>query len=200
MNFFRLVFPALMIAALTAPAAAEPAKEVELRVKSTVDRVLEILRDKALGKKDRRTKVLAEVEPLLDLKLMAKLTLGKEQWGKLDEKERGEFTDLFVEQLKNSYFEKIDLYTDETVKYGKVEALKGGKYTLMTHIITKDAPVEMIYKTYNVDGAWRVYDLEIEGISIVKSYGAQYADVLRNGTVTDLLASMKAKLAAPKRS
>lgn len=178
---------------LAAPARADEKKAVEERVKTTVDNVLAILQTKGLDKEARRKKVTDEVEPLLDLKLMAKLALGKDHWPKLDAKQRGEYTDLFVQQLKASYFEKIDLYTDEKVKFGRAEEAKGGKYTLKTHIITKDQPVEMVYKLYKDGAAWKVYDLEIEGVSIVKSYGSQYDEVLRDGTVADLLKKMREK-------
>lgn len=177
---------------LALPAAANDKKEVETLIRGTVDKVLALLADKKLAREERRTKVLKTVETILDFELMAKLSLGKKHWGKFDAKQRQTFTGLFVEQLKSSYFEKLDLYTDERVEFGEAAA-KGDKFQMRTHIITKDRPVEMLYRLYRKGASWRVYDVEIEGVSIVKSYGSQYDEVLRGGTVEELLDKMREK-------
>jgi len=190
----RTILAGLTVLGLALPAAAaDDAKEAAGVVRSVVDKVLVLLQDKKLARGPKRDRVLETVEPLLDLKLMAKLSLGRGHWAKLDEAQRKTFTDLFVEQLKASYFEKIDLYTDETVEFEDPRRVED-KVQVPTRIVTKDQPVRMLYKCYKAPAGWKVYDIDIEGVSIVKSYGSQYDAVLRDAGVEDLLTQMRRKV------
>lgn len=184
------------LAAPKAFASSEDAESAGRTLRTSVDGVLAVLRDKEMPGDRKRRKVMALVEPLFDLPLMAKLALGREHWPKLDPGQRKEFTDLFIEQLQASYYDKVDLVTNETVEYGKPSEEKG-KYQVATHVVSKDKRIKVVYKLYKAgrpQPSWRVYDVEIEGVSIVKSYGSQYGEVLRNGTVGDLLAKMREKV------
>jgi phospholipid transport system substrate-binding protein len=188
----------LLIVPLTLALAAPSAlvgdqKAVDALVRDTVDRVMAVLKTKELSHADKKDQVIKIVDPVIDMSLMAKLTLGRSRWPKLDEKQRKQFTDLFKEQLKASYFEKLDLLTDEKVEYGEpVE--KDKKFQMLTYILSKGQRIGMAYKVYKDKDAWKVYDLEIEGVSIVKSYGSQYDEFLRDNPFEALLKKMQQKI------
>ncbi|MEK7743548.1 MAG: ABC transporter substrate-binding protein [Elusimicrobiota bacterium] len=168
-------------------------KAVDALVRDTVERVMAVLKTKETAQADKKDQVIKIIDPIIDMSLMAKLTLGRNHWPKLDEKQRKEFTDLFKEQLKTSYFEKLDLLTDEKVEYNEpVE--KDKKFQMLTYILSKGQRVGMAYKLYKDKDAWKVYDLEIEGVSIVKSYGSQYEEFLRDNPFGALLKKMRQKI------
>jgi phospholipid transport system substrate-binding protein len=188
----KFAFVVAGLLTLSRPAAADDAKDVKASVTKTVNSVLEVLKVKDTPKDERRKKVIAIVEPVFDFKLMGKLTLGKDNWPKLDEAQRKEFGELFVKQIEDSYYEKIDLFTNETVDFEDPTPAKD-KFQMMTRINSKGTRYKLLYKLYKAGSEWKVYDLEIEGISLVRSYGMQYDQVLQKGTAKDLLAKMKEK-------
>lgn len=176
----------------TSGGAAEDLGAVKKTISEAVNQVLVVLKDKATDKKTKQEKVMAIVDPIFDFELTAKLALGRKHWPTFSQAEQKEFTDLFVKQLKDSYFEKVDLLTDEKVEFGAPEA-KGDKAYMNTFIVSKDQRYQMLYKLYFKGGQWQIYDVEIEGISVVKSYGSQYEQFLAGKAPKDLLARMKEK-------
>lgn len=180
-----------------APAADQ--KAVDAVVRDTVERVMAVLKAKDIPQADKKERVIKIVDPLIDMSLMAKLTLGRSHWPKLDERQRKQFTDLFKEQLKTSYFEKLDLLTDEKVEYNE-PAEKDKKFLMLTYILSKGQRIGMAYKLYKDKDAWKVYDLEIEGVSIVKSYGSQYEEFLRDNPFEALLKKMQQKIDDDKKA
>lgn len=190
MNAALLAF-SLTVPAAAADAAAADLKPVRTLVETSVDRVMKILKDKAIGREEKKTRVMDVGESLFDMGLMSKLVLGRQHWPKFDVPQQKEFTDLFVKQLQDSYFEKVDLLTDESVEFKDPVLQKDGKVQMLTHILSKNERYEMIYKLYKKGEAWRAYDVEIEGISLVKAYGAQYDEYLRKAGPADLLLKLR---------
>lgn len=205
-TFRNRAFPALwawglaaVLAGPLAPAArAADAEDVRAVIETTVNAALATLKDKSLDKEGRRKKVLDIVSPVFDFALVAKLTLGRVHWPKLDKGQQKEYTDLFVKMLQDSYIEKVDLLTDESVEFGVPAAAEKGKYEMMTEVLSKGDRHKMLYRLYKKGTAWMIYDVEIEGVSLLKSYSAQYDQFLQKNTVKDLLKRLREKsLAQP---
>lgn len=190
----KILMSAVLISSLSAPRAwaDEDVKKVQAKVEGAVNKILVILKDKSVEREEKRKKVMEIVDPLFDLPLTAKLVLGRTYWPKFDEKQRKRFTDLFVKQVQDSYFDKVDLLTEETVEFGKAEK-KNSKIHLPTNIVAKDKRYEMVYKLHGKGGDWAVYDVEIEGISVVKSYSSQYDQYLSRNSIESLLKKMNEK-------
>jgi phospholipid transport system substrate-binding protein len=131
----------------------------------------------------RITEIIA---PVFDYQIMARLSLGKKYWPELSQVERTAFSDLFITRLQESYLEKLDLYSDETVLY-EAPLVKGKKVHIPTTLISKDSRIEMLYKFYRSKLGWKIYDLEIGGVSVIQTYRSQFDGVLREGTIDDLL-------------
>lgn len=191
----KLILAGMAVCLLSGPVAAEKDKKaVDALIRKTGEEVLGVLRSKGLAKEAKKKKVLEIVEPLLDYELMAKLTLGRKHWPKLEEGKRKQFRALFKEELQRSYFNKVDLFTDETVEYGQPELIQDKKYRMASYIISKGQRIELVYKVYHNGKEWKIYDLELEGVSIVKSYGSQYGDFLQDKKFDALLEKMKEKI------
>ena len=95
-----------------------------------------------------------------------------------------------MERLKASYLEKLSLYSDEKIVY-KATIKVGKKIRIPTDLISKGSKISMLYKLYKAKNGWRIYDIEIQGVSIIRTYRSQFDQVLRKGTFNDLLLELE---------
>ncbi|MBW1840537.1 MAG: ABC transporter substrate-binding protein [Deltaproteobacteria bacterium] len=189
----RILYTLLCLLLMTQIVAADETSDVEAMLKAKVDAVLTVVQNKTLEQQDKN-KITAEiVEPMFDFPLMAKLALGKEHWSGISAEKQAEFTELFVKLLKDTYLEKLGTYTDETVTIRKASRV-GKRIHVPTELVSKNNRIFTLYKLYKSKDEWKIYDLEVEGISLIKSYRTQFDSELSTGTIDDLLREM----AAPK--
>jgi len=157
------------------------------------DAITLVLQNKDISEQAKADEIDRIIAPVFDLSLMAKLTLGEKYWPKLNEHQREEFTRLFVDKLKTSYRESISLYNNEVASFKPpVEARKGTIWIPM-ELVSDARKVELLYKLRKIDGHWKIYDVEIEGVSVLLAFRAQFDDILSRGTVDDLLARLAEK-------
>jgi phospholipid transport system substrate-binding protein len=153
--------------------------------------VITILKKKELDDKVKEEQTYKIVSPLFDFPLMAKLTLGRNNWPKLSPPQQEKFTRLFTQRLRSSYLEKVKLYTDEKALYKPIQQKKGTIIYVPMQLITKDSEIAILYKLRKADKYWKIYDVEIQGVSILLTYRSQFDDILRRGTVKDLLSQLE---------
>jgi phospholipid transport system substrate-binding protein len=187
-----IVLTATGLTAVTAQSAdnVDRTREVEVLLKAKLDAVLAVLGNAALSQPQKQARIMEIIEPVIDFPLMAKLTMGRQHWGKLSAVQQTEFVDLFVKRLKQSYLDKTALYSDQKVVYEKA-VQEGGKVYASMDIIAPDKTIVVLYKFYLSGESWKVYDVEVEGVSFIKSYMAQFDAILKNGTVDDLFAELR---------
>jgi phospholipid transport system substrate-binding protein len=157
---------------------------------TNIESALSTLQRKDLVQQEKNKQVTAIVEPLFDFNLMAKLALGRKYWPELSEKNREKFVDLFVARLKATYVDKLSLYTNERVIYGS-PVQNGRKIQIPTKVISKSKNYSMLYKLYKSPKGYKIYDIEIEGVSLISTYRSQFYDILRKGTIDDLLLKLE---------
>jgi len=167
-------------------------------IQTTVDSVLETIKDKSLSqpdkKQERREKISAAIKGRFHFKEMSKRSLAK-HWKAINGDERDEFVKIFSELLEASYISKIEAYTDEKVSYDKETIKSNGKYSVVkTRIITKSVEIPIDYKLISKNGEWWVYDVVIEGVSFISTYRSQYNRIIIKESFSKLLDSMKTKL------
>jgi phospholipid transport system substrate-binding protein len=176
-----------------ADAAARDTTAVETMLREKVDAALTLLRRSDQDLAGKKQAIVQIVEPLFDFPLMAKLVLGKKHWTSLSATERKRFETLFVERLKSSYIDKIDLYRDEEVTWRPAVAEGAGKVRIPSTIVSQDEEITTVYKLYrsrNPD-QWKIYDVEVQGVSIVTSYRSQFDQILTKGTKEDLFKELE---------
>ena len=164
--------------------------------------VVTVIRNKKLEQKLKGKIIDKIISPIFDTELMAKLALGRTHWPKLKAPQQKRFTELFAERLKSFYLEKTTLYKNEKVLF-KPAVQKKGIVQIPMVLISDGEETEILYKLYKIDETdgskmkqyWKIYDVEIEGISIIRSYQSQFDDILRRGSVDDLLSQMEKQLA-----
>ena len=182
----------LMLFFTSSTSLADEVKEIRAMTKEKVDIVINILKDKSLSKNEKKEGILETIDGLFDFSLMARLSLGKKHWKSLSKTKRKEFSELFVERLKLSYLEKLDLYTDEEVVVDEARLTKKKRVEVLTYLVTKDDKKEMIYKLYKTKKkGWMVYDVDVLGVSIVQTYRSQFSGVLKKETMEQLMERMR---------
>ena len=170
---------------------ADEAAEITKMAEEKVNNIITYLRDTSLEKETRNKQIIAEVNTMFDFQLMAQLSLGK-QWKKTKKRQRKEFVKVFVKRIQQSYLEKLDLYTDEEVIIGDAKQTKKKRAVLTTYLVSEDDKKEMIYKfRKHKKRGWLVYDVNILGVSFIQTYRSQFAGVLKNKTMDELIEDLK---------
>ena len=188
----KILIVLLMLCFTSSAPFANEVDEIRAMTKEKVDIVIKILKDKSLSKNEKKEGILETIDGLFDFSLMARLSLGKKHWKSLSKAKRNEFSELFVERLKLSYLEKLDLYTDEEVVVDEARMTKKNRVEVLTYLVTKDDKKEMIYKLYKTKKkGWMVYDVDVLGVSIVQTYRSQFSGVLKKETMEQLMERMR---------
>ena len=169
---------------------ADDKDAAERLIKTKLDEVISVLQKTDLSIEKKNNQINEIVTPMFDFQRMAMLTLGKKYWPGLSEEEKEKFTDLFVERMKDSYRGKLTLYTDERVIYEAAVQVKN-KISIQTYLISKDNKISILYKLFHPKGQWKIYDLEVQGVSVIQTYRSQYTQILQNGTIDDLLLKLE---------
>jgi len=187
-----LLFAALSLLILSQTVIADDKSAAEEILKSKLEVVLSVLQKKELEIEAKKKEIVEIVTPIFDFSLMAKLSLGRKFWPGLAKEEKERFTELFVKRLKESYLEKLSryTYTDEKIVYNAPIQVKK-KIHIPTKLISKDNKISMLYKLYKSKQNWKIYDIEIEGVSIITTYRSQFEQVLSKGTIDDLLKKLE---------
>ena len=171
---------------------ADEVSAIREMTKEKVDHVISTLKDNNLTKEEKKEGILQTIDGLFDFSLMARLSLGKKYWKKLSTEGRNEFTELFVERLKQSYLDKLDLYTDEEVVVDEAKLIKKKRVEVLTYLVSKDDKMEMTYKLYKTKkNTWMVYDVDVLGVSIVQTYRSQFSGVLKNESLEKLIKRLR---------
>ena len=186
----NLLVAAISLLLFYQSAAADDKSEVEKLLKNNLDTVLNVLQKKDLEQQDKNKEIVDIVTPMFDFELMARLSLGKTHWSGLSQDKKDKFTELFIKRLKTSYLKNFTLYTDEKVIYEPAVQVKDKIHT-PTFLISQDKKISILYKFYKAEQNWKVYDLEIQGVSIIRSYRSQFSSILDSGTVDDLLLKLE---------
>ena len=166
------------------------------QVKGATDQVLKILQDSALKSADktaeRRKQLRAVVDQVFDWQETGKRALAR-HWQSLKPEQRQEFSALFADLVERSYVGKIEAYSGEKVAYVG-DTIEGDQATVKTKLITKSGTeIPIDYRTQKEGDRWRVYDVLIEGVSLVGNYRTQFNKIIQQSGYDELAKKMKNK-------
>jgi phospholipid transport system substrate-binding protein len=165
------------------------------QLKQSVDQVIQILQDPKLKSEamaaERRAAIRKVANMIFDFTETAKRALGP-HWQNLSEKDREEFVGLFAELLEGAYVSKIEQYSGEPIRFIG-DRVEGDMATVRTRIVTKkgtEVPID--YRMLNRSNRWLVYDVHIEGVSLVGNYRTQFNKIIQTASYEELVKRMKA--------
>jgi phospholipid transport system substrate-binding protein len=199
MRIHRIALSMLLALLVTAGLAWAGAPTDQLR--GHVDQVVRLLDDPALKNKpaERHDRVRKVAEDIFDYTDTARRALGP-HWNARTPQEKEEFSRLFADLLDRSYISKIDLYQGEKVRWVG-ESITGDEALVKTQIATKSGQsVPVDYRLHDRDGRWLVYDVTIEGVSLVSNYRTQFNKVVQTESYQALVDKLRARAATPAAS
>jgi len=166
-------------------------------VKADVDKVLDVLRDPSLksesAKKVKKDKIRAISREMFDFTELSKRTLAQ-NWSKFNPGQQKEFVDLYTSVLEDAYANKIISYTDEKIVFNKEVALTEKTVEVQSTVLRKEGDIPIYYRVIMNDSSWRVYDVVIEGVSLINNYRAQFRGILSNKPPESLLETLRKKV------
>ncbi len=194
MRIVIVLLAACLLLGFATPSFAGPALDT---LKGNVDEVLKVLKNPALkgetGKKAKQDQIRRISQKMFDFAELSKRTLGV-NWNKFTTPQRQEFLDLYRGLLEDAYIDKITSYSDEKINYTKELQLSENSAEVQSTVVTKSGEIPVYYRMHNKDGQWRVYDVVIEGVSLVNNYRTQFREILANNPPAYLLDTMRKKV------
>ena len=169
------------------------------QLRAGVDRVIAILRNPGLkGEKQviqRRAAISKVAAEIFDFGEMAKRSLGP-HWDRRTAPEQKEFVRLFTDLIERSYISKVDRPDTVTTMRYRGETVDGDHAVVQALIpLPHGDTMPLEYHMHSTGGRWQVYDLGIDGISLVANYRAQFNKIIRTSSFEDLLAKLKSSQA-----
>lgn len=137
--------------------------------------------------------IFAMFDSIFDYKLMAQLSLSQ-NYKTLTKEQQDQYNQAFEQNLKRSFTDKLRLYKDEEMQVVGGEQTKNNRYNLKTSMVLDGKLNYIIFKFYDSKGDWRIYDVDILGISVVQTYRSQFNDILTNADFQTLLAKLQSEI------
>ena len=183
---------AVVVGAASTPAGAGAPTD---QLKASVDQVIRILEDPALKPeamtRERREAIRREAANIIDFGETARRALGR-HWQALGEPERQEFVALFADLMERAYIGRLEQYSGERIAYLS-ESVDGDTATVRTRLVTKrGVEIPADYRMLRRGDRWLVYDILVEGVSLVGNYRTQFNRIIETSSYDELIRRMKA--------
>lgn len=189
-----ILLPLLVMGTILRAEAEQPTA----LVRASTDRILALLADSALntpaGKSERRQLIAKELDQLIDWDIIARSSLGR-HWAKSTAAEHAEFVTVFHHFLEETCVDRFETHYPELDKLEYLgEKIVDDYASVKAQLTTKDQIVHPVEFRLRKSGQeWRVYDLVLEGVSLVKNYRDQFDEILSKSSFPALLADLRAK-------
>ena len=192
MRYLKSFVMTLSLFVLTVPVIqAGDVEDINSMVKKKVAVIFDLLGKQDIEKNERNEKIVGELNEIMDFQLAAYLSLGK-HWKKISKKQKKEFVKIFQQYINNYIVEKIDLYTNQKIDIGDSKIVKKGRAELEIGILSGGETLQVNFKLRkNKKKEWRVYDVDIEGVSLITTFRSQFSGVLKNNSFEELLEKLK---------
>ncbi len=196
----KRIIPVLLLLLVALPGPAHSSEPMDA-VRGPIDEVINTLKDPQYQgdaqKEVQREKIWKIIRELFDFKKISSLALGNYR-KKFNPQELKEFTDYFSRLLEDTYLNKIQaeyrndkvIYLSQKIGTGK----KADKALVKTKITRESVEIPVNYKMWLNNGIWRVYDVKVEGVSLVKNYRNQFQKILLNNPPAHLIEKVKKKV------
>ena len=193
-QFLMFVIVMGLLVNLSAGSFCEAASEITNQLKGTIEKVIDIVTSERMrdNKESRRIALRKAIDQRFNYKQMVMRSLAK-NWEPLSDQDRKNFIKLFKSLLENSYASKLEAFSDEKIKYID-EVLKGQYALVKTEVVRPSSTITVDYKLINENGAWKVYDFVIEGVSMIRNYRSQFTKIIRKDSYAVLVQKLTDKI------
>lgn len=187
-----------LILACTLPIHANAGPQDDLE--QTVTKVIDILYDPSVQLEARQEQLEETLNSRFSFEVISRRAVGH-FWSRFQPEEKTRFTELFTELLIQSYtsgLEAEDLGKKPDVQWTGQRELKEGLLEISSTITQENSQFPIIYRMAKLDTGWQVYDILIEGVSLIGNYRKQFASILQRGDTNDLFTALEKKIQSNK--
>lgn len=193
---FKYLLIPLVIFSLAGPATAQPPQGPKEQLRNDIDAIVDILKKEALVPGEKAERITVLVRQRFDFAAMSRQVLAV-NWRRASEEQKTRFSALFADLLEANYRGRmedyISEYSDEHVEYGS-ETIRDGRALVETLLVTDTREFPISYKMLQKEGEWLIYDVEIEGVSLVRNFRSTYDEIVRREGIDRLLERMEEKI------
>jgi len=194
MKKIHFIFTMIFSMLFSMPAWADESNPKSV-VETTINQILDVLKNRintsVISSKDRED-IRKAVEGRFDYQAMARKSLGK-PWKELDKADQQHFTEIFRDLLERSYGNRLAEYKGQEVLFADA-VIKKKKALVKSTVVdgTRETPVD--YKLHETKGGWQVYDIRIEGSSMVRTFNQDFKSTLNSGGYKELIVALEKKV------
>lgn len=193
----KKILPFVFAICLLLPAQIWGAQTAQETLKNTIDEMLSVLSTPAKkgtpAYQTERDKLMQIIGGIFDFEELSARAVGV-HWKRFSDAQKQEFIKDFSGLLRGKYLDRIQAYSNESVEYGDIRTSSRGNVEVHTRIVQSNNTIPIAYRMTETDTGWKVYDVVIEGVSLVKNYRSQFMEILVNGKPEDLLSALKKKI------
>lgn len=184
---------AMIIAVFFLYALSAYAADPLATVKADVGQVLDVVRNANLSTEAKKEKLRHYYQQMFDTEELSRQSLGMD-WRKLSPTQQQEFIHLYGRLLERDYMDKVLSYNNQKIVYIRQTFFSGTRAEVLTKVITPSNEIPINYKMILAGDIWKVYDVVVEGVSLVLNYRSQFRAILENNTPAQMLEIVKKKV------
>lgn len=188
----------LVVALFVSPAMHAQGSPVPL-LEQTANRIIASLKANKSRLKQDPNLVYHAVEsnllPIVDVAGMSRSVLGRQVWTKANEAQRSHFSKAFTRLVIRTYSSPLAQYSDETVQFLPLRGATNSRFIRVNSIIVRSAGqnIPLTYSLVDKNGQWKIYDISVEGVSLLQSFRSQFAQALQNSSIDEVIKQMEQK-------
>jgi len=191
-----LLIPLVVFTFIATPALSQAPQGPTEQLRKNIDEIVSILRTRGPSPEEKAERITVLVRQRFDFEAMSRLVLGV-NWRRASAEQKSRFAELFADLLEATYRSRMEdyitEYSNEHVEYGS-ETLREGRALVETLLVTNARDIPISYKMLRKNGEWRIYDVDIEGVSLVRNFRSTYDEIVRREGIDGLLERMKEKI------
>ncbi len=184
-----------LIFALTSAVYAAATSPVPM-LEQTAQQIISTLKQNKTSLKNNPQLIHQAVQryllPHVDVSGMSRSVLGRQAWNAASAADRADFSLAFTQLVIRTYATPLAAYTDETIKFLPQRSANDGRFTRVSSVIIRSngQNIPLVYSLVAKNGQWRIYDLSVEGVSLLQSFHNQFGEALKNESLRELIAKM----------
>ncbi|TVM20006.1 hypothetical protein DPQ33_01910 [Oceanidesulfovibrio indonesiensis] len=187
---------AALLACLCLPglAQADATQDAESALRNAINNILSLLEQPTLDEEQLRS----EIHAIFDFKALTARALGV-HWRQFSAQQREEAADAMSQLLEATYRDALEKYSNQRVEYLSTSSMRANQVEIRTEVVSSAQRLPINYRMEDTSDQWRIYDVIIEGVSLVQNYRSQFQELMINKTPDELISVLKER-AAKQRS
>lgn len=194
MRVFKLI--ALVVSMAVAQLSLAQSSPIPM-LETTANQIISVLKENKNRLKSNPNIIYKAVEanllPIVDVKGMSRSVLGRQAWSKASEAERAQFSNAFTKLVIRTYSSPLAEYSDEIIQFLPLRGSLNSKFIRVNSVIVRSAGqnIPLSYSLVAKDGRWKIYDISVEGVSLLQSFRSQFAQALQHSSIAEVIKEME---------